>query len=178
MTNYTLLETETQLRDLVTLTQNTHQPIALQLEEAAQPVAFLLTSQIYEAFRRQERQLFWLQLKQLLNLLDKTEEQWDEDSVRHTFIQDFPTGMRSLWDTCPEKFRRLCAMLRMASQRLSYSSLSQSKIQVLRSGLELFRVEVIEENVVENYYSQLLQSGLPPAFTGDAELVKLYVDEL
>lgn len=178
MTNYTLHEAETQLRDLVTLTQKTHQPIAIHPEKDTQPVAFLLTSQIYETFRRQQHQLFRLQLKQLFSLLETTEEKWEQEAVRHEFIESFPAGIRFLWDACPENFRELCAMVRMASQRLSYESLNLNKIHTLRTSLEQFHAKIPQDVEVDRCHKQLIQSGLPPAFVGNTELVKSYMDEL
>ena len=59
--NYTLREAETQLRTLVSQTQNTYKPVVLMAEETAKPTAVLLNIDNFEQTQRYKQQLFHLQ---------------------------------------------------------------------------------------------------------------------
>lgn len=181
MTPYTLTvsEAETQqLRNLVKRTQTTHRPIMLTNEELAEPIAVLVESSVFETLQRKERQLFHLQLRQLLQAIATIETQWDEPAARQEFIATFAAGVTSLWKAAPENTKDLCVTLDLAARRLSLQRVTLPQIAALRNCLELLQDGTHDDVLIAQCEQRLIASGLPPTIGGSALLVEAYMNDL
>lgn len=180
MPTYTipLGEAETQLRKLVEQAQTTRDAIYLTGEKSAKTVAVLLESDSFEALRRHERQLFFMQLQQLLDLCNAVQTQGLESMIHIAFVDKFSDGMRILWEICPPPVRRFCAALRMAGNRLTVEGATFEQITVLRECLDLLRYDPPRQQAMERCRQRLIECGLPPMPVGDDSLAQMYIDEL
>lgn len=174
----TLNEAETQLRKLVEQAQITHDAIYLTGEKTAKAVAVLLESDTFETLRRRERQLFHMQLQQLLDLCDAVQKEWLANGTQLDFVDRFRGGIRMLWEICPIVTRRFCAALRMAANRLSPEGVTLLQVATLRECLDLLRYEPPTPQAMALCRQRLLECGLPPMLVGDDALAAMYIDEL
>lgn len=178
----TLREAETRLRDLVKQAQITRQPVVLTAEETAKPVAVLVTSDDYEATQQQRQLLFSRQLDHLTNLLEgiassDTLSTADRDATRGKQLTALRDGLSVLFDIGSERHQLLTAMLELAVRRLRPTDVSNAHVNALRRGLETLRSPFITETDIEACYTALLDSGIPPGFAYDDDMVQLYVAE-
>lgn len=181
MTPYTLTvdEAETQqLRELVMRTRTTHRPILLTSAETSEPIAVLLESHIFEKLQRQERHLFQLQLRQLLQQIEVVEAQWADKAARREFIDTFPANTHTLWRICPEQEQDLCVTLDLAAHRLSAERLTQQQLAALHHCIRLLQTGSLGEPELASCERRLIEAGLPPILNGSESLVQLYMGEL
>lgn len=181
MAPYTLTVSEAEnqsLRNLVKHAQTTHRPIMLTNEELAEPIAVLVESSVFETLQRKERQLFHLQLRQLLQAIATVAAQWDVLAVRQEFITLFSAGVTSLWKAAPENAQDLCVTLDLAVRRLSLERITQQQIAALRNCLELLQDGTPDDALVAQCEQHLIASGLPPTIGGSELLVEAYMNDL
>jgi len=174
----TLREAEKQLYELVKQAQSTHRPIILTAEETAEPVAVVMEINTFELWQRHRQQLYHLQLKHLAQWLDEVEQQWNNPIIRQECIAAWQSGIKSLWNVCPDANRELCAALALSVQRLAPERLTREQIAALRHCLELLRDPAPSKTALEEAHRRLTESGLPPTMAFDNKTVQLYVDEL
>lgn len=181
MTPYTLTvsEAETQpLRALVERTQTTRRPILLTNENLAEPIAVLVESGVFELLRRKERQLFQLQLRQLLQEILAFDAEWHETVTHASFASSFPSGTHALWQACPEELQDLCVTLDLAARRLSPDQVTRQQLSALRSCLELLQDGAPDEQRIAQCEQELINVGLPPTMGGSDTLVQAYREVL
>ncbi len=180
MSTYTITlgEAETQLRKLVEQAQETRDTIYLTGEKSAKTLAVLLESDRFETLRRHERQLFYMQLQQLLDLCDAVQKQGLESIIQLEFTDKFHDGIRTLWEICPPPVRQFCAALRMAGNRLSTEGATLEQITILRECLDLLRYDPPKQQAMERCRQRLMECGLPPLLVGDDTLAEMYIAEL
>lgn len=166
------------LRTLVRQVQSTHQPIALTSEGAEQPVAIVLKVDAFEQTQRYRQHFFLLQLMFLDNWLDKAEQYWTNKSIRKECVNNWKDNIKLLWEISPEHLRKYAASFSLSVQRLSPENLTLDQIEALRNGLTLFHYPELDTVTKRDAYQKLTQSGLPPRFVFDNEIIQSYFDEL
>jgi len=173
----TVQEALTQMPYLITQTKQTQLPVLLTTEKTSEPIIFLVESSLFERLQKKARQLFHIQLQQLLQQLDIVEQGWENESILRNFVKTFPEQTWALWEASIESVRDLCVTLDLAARRLNLEYLKLEQIESLRYCLELMRKSIVTEQEIESCHRRLIESGLPPMMGGSDELFELYMEE-
>lgn len=174
---YPINEVGAKLQTLVKQARSTHQPVVLTSEETAQPIAVVMEMDAFVQTQRYQHHLFYLQLMHLENWLDKTEQQWEDETIRAGCVTAWKESIKLLWDISPGPIRKFAASLILSVQKLTLERLTHAQIAALRHSLTLFRYPVLDETTKNDAYQRLIDCGLPPRFVLDNETVKSYIEE-
>jgi len=174
---YPINEVETTLQSLVKQARSTRQPVVLTSEETAQPIAVVMEMDAFEQTQRYQQRLFYLQLIHLENWLDKTEQQWDDETIRKGCVNAWQESVKLLWDLAPEPIRKFAASLILSVQKLTPGRLTQTQLAALRHSLTLFRYPALDEATKKDAYQRLTACGLSPRFVLDNETIQSYLEE-
>jgi hypothetical protein len=128
----------------------------------------------FEQTERDRQRLFHLRRIYLAQWLDRAEQQWHDPSIRQECITAWPQSVKSLWETCPQPTRILCANLALSVKQLKVAYFTLEQIASLRHCLELLRDIAPDQATLETAYQKLIDSGLPPRFAFDHNLIQSY----
>ena len=174
-----LSEAETQLRDLVKRTQETHTPVFLTTEESAKPVAVVLENDIYEQTQRIQQQYYHLQVVQLIRGLEQAEQYLDDPTACNEYITSWQQGLLSLWEIAPKTVQEFCAGLILSAKQMTAKSLTHEQLSALRFAVDVLRDTDPREVVKEEAIQRLIEAGIPPLLAyNDENLLQSYLDEL
>ena len=131
MTPYTVpIKPTTPVMDLMQQTQTTPRPLFLTVEGGMAPVVVMMKLDAYEKNQRQQYLLYQLQIAQLLQWLDRVEQQWEDVATRRACIMTWQSSMEPLWDVAPESVRELCAALTLSVKTLRAERLSHDQVDI------------------------------------------------
>jgi len=163
---------------LIKQTKQSQLPVLLTTDETSEPMAFLVESALFHRMQQIARQLFHMQLHQLLQQLQAVEQDWGDEDLQEEFVRTFPERARALWDISIDEAKGLSVTLDLAARHLDLQSLKVEQVQALRYCLGLMRQSLVTEDELDICHRRLIESGLPPMMGGSDELVELYLEEL
>lgn len=116
-------------------------------------------------------------LRRTKNALLRLKKQWSEKFIYETIVKLFQDELLALSQLCPESHSDLCAMLILATQRISDAPLTAEQIEVAQSVLDRLAQENVTESDLEESHLSILSAGLYFAINLDDDSLLLDTNE-